>query len=377
MRILMTSDTVGGVWSYAIELARALAPHGVETTLATMGRLPTPDQCRAAAAVPGLDLRSSRFQLEWMDDPWDDIERAGDWLLELAEATRPDLVHLNGYAHGVLPFRAPVLVVGHSCVCTWWRAVIGEDAPERYRRYQQAVSRGLHAADAVVTPTRAFLEALEDVYLGPFRRWRVIHNAIDLRHYAAGRKEPFVLAAGRLWDPAKNLALLDAVAERVSWPIRVAGDATPPEGSWDVRTRHVELLGRLPREALAVCMSRASILCHPALYEPFGLVPVEAAASGAALVLSDIPTLREVWGDAALYVRPDEPDAVAQAVQFLVDHPSERERLARRAARRVARYDGVDQVRSYLELYRELVENPSDVDRAASRRGGATQEVSS
>lgn len=366
MRVLMTSDTVGGVWSYSVELAAALAPHGVQTTLATMGSLPTPDQCRAAAAVPGLKLKASRYRLEWMDDPWDDVERAGDWLLELADEVKPDLVHLNGYAHAGLPFEAPVLVVGHSCVFTWWRAVIGEDPPDRFRRYHTEVSRGLHAADAVVTPTRAFLHGLEDVYAGPFASWRVIHNSIDQSRFAAGRKDPFVLAAGRLWDPAKNLAALDAVAEGISWPIRVAGDATPPEGSWDVRTRHVDLLGRLPREALRVCMSRASILCHPACYEPFGLVPLEAAASGCALVLSDIPTLREVWGDAAVFVPHDDPEAVTAAVQRLIDRPEERLALGRRARQRAGRYHGRDMVEGYLTLYRELASGVREQSRVAA-----------
>lgn len=369
MRVLMTTDTLGGVWSYALELAAALAPHGVQVTLAAMGRLPTPDQCRAAAAIPGLELEASRFALEWMDDPWDDVERAGDWLLELAERVRPDLVHLNGYAHASLPFEAPVLVVGHSCVCTWWRAVIGEDPPERYRRYHREVSRGLHAAHAVVGPTRAFLDMLEDVYVGPFRSWRVIPNAIDPQHFSVGRKkDPWVLAAGRLWDPAKNLALLDAVAERVRWPVRVAGDATPPEGSWDVRTRHVELLGSLPRSALAVCMSRASILCHPALYEPFGLVPLEAAASGCALVLADIPTLREIWGNAALFVPPDDPEAVAAALRHLIENPGSRRQLALRARSRASRYDGRAQVQAYLELYRELTSDRDALDLAGPAR---------
>jgi len=106
-RVLMTADTVGGVWTYALELARALAPHGVEIHLATMGREPDEGQRAQAAALPNVRLHASDFRLEWMEEPWEDVARAGDWLLALERVLAPDLVHLNGYAHGAMPWRAP------------------------------------------------------------------------------------------------------------------------------------------------------------------------------------------------------------------------------------------------------------------------------
>ena len=113
MNVLMTADAVGGVWTYTIELARALRPLGVRTTLATLGPAPSADQRRAAEAVDGLDLRVSTYRLEWMDDPWDDVERSRDWIAALAHEVRPDVVHLNGCAHGSLALPAPK--VGRMC----------------------------------------------------------------------------------------------------------------------------------------------------------------------------------------------------------------------------------------------------------------------
>src|SRR5438105_13791666 len=94
-RILMTADTVGGVWTYAMELIRALAAHDVGVTLATMGGPLTGAQSRDAAELGNLELVQSNFKLEWMDDPWEDVRRAGDWLLEIEERVQPDLIHLN------------------------------------------------------------------------------------------------------------------------------------------------------------------------------------------------------------------------------------------------------------------------------------------
>lgn len=99
----MTADTVGGVWTYALDLCRALAPSGVRVTLATMGDAPRADQLAQAAALPNLTLQASTFKLEWMQDPWEDLRRAGDWLLELESKTRPDLVHLQRLRPGVAP----------------------------------------------------------------------------------------------------------------------------------------------------------------------------------------------------------------------------------------------------------------------------------
>src|SRR5687767_1129438 len=114
-----------------------------------------------------------------MEEPWSDVERAGAWLLELEAQLRPDVVHLNGYAHGKLPFRAPVICVGHSCVCSWWRAVHGEEAPDSWDRYRAEVRSGLDGASAIVAPTAFMLRELEREY-GPFRRACVIPNGIEI-----------------------------------------------------------------------------------------------------------------------------------------------------------------------------------------------------
>src|SRR5205814_536573 len=119
MKLLMTSDTIGGVWTYALDLAKALEAFGVEIALATMGSPLSAQQKRDAAQHGNVAVYESSYKLEWMADPWADVAAAGKWLLELEQKTAPDLIHLNGYAHGALPFAAPIVVIAHSCVCSW------------------------------------------------------------------------------------------------------------------------------------------------------------------------------------------------------------------------------------------------------------------
>ncbi|CAA9358248.1 MAG: Glycosyltransferase, partial [uncultured Gemmatimonadaceae bacterium] len=220
----MTADAVGGVWRYALTLAGALAPHGVRTTLAVLGPAPADAQRADAARVPGLELLHGAYPLEWMGDPWDGVARSGEWLASVAATLRPDVVHLNGYALADRRWPAPVLVVAHSCVLSWWEAVRGEDAPPSWARYRDAVGRGVGAADLVIAPTAAMLDAVVRHYGAP-RTAAVIANGAEAPAPATRSKEPIVLSAGRLWDDAKNVAALDAAAADLAWPVFVAGDA--------------------------------------------------------------------------------------------------------------------------------------------------------
>jgi glycosyltransferase involved in cell wall biosynthesis len=101
-------------------------------------------------------------------------------------------------------------------------------------------------------------------------------------------------------------------------------------------------------------LARAAVFAEPALYEPFGLTALEAALCGCALVLSDIPSLREVWYDAASYVAPHDADALARAVNALLRDPASGRRAANAARARGQRYAPAAMADAYLSAYREL-----------------------
>lgn len=352
LRVLMTADTVGGVWTYAVDLARALEARGVEVVLATMGAPMRPDQRAQLAGLSRLTLHESAWRLEWMEQPWDDVQRAGEWLLSLERRHRPHLVHLNQFAFGALPFAAPSLVVAHSCVLSWWRAVHGEGAPAQWETYQRKVQAGLAGAGLVAAPTRAMLHSLVRDY-GPLPAGLVLGNGRASALLRPGTKQPYVMAAGRFWDAAKNIAALQAAAHGLSWPVRVAGATTHPDGG-RLLPGGVEFLGELRPAALAEQLRGASIYALPARYEPFGLSVLEAALCGCALVLGDIASLREVWGDAALYVDPADHAALHATLQRLVAQPAERERLAAAARQRAQQFTPERMADGYLQAYAML-----------------------
>ena len=302
LKVLMTADTVGGVWTYALELARALADFSVEVHLATMGRKLSGSQWEEAHELTNVVVYESTYALEWMENPWREVAQAGEWLLALEQKLQPDLIHLNNYAHGALPWKSPVLVVGHSCVLSWWQAVKKEAAPTRWHTYAIRVKAGLQQADYVVGVTHYMLNALDQLY-GPFKASSVVYNARRPGDFKSATKEPFILSMGRLWDEAKNVQALQRIADQLSWPVYVAGE---DHGQLE-KASNFYVLGQLDRAAVAEQLSRASIYVMPARYEPFGLSVLEAALSGCALVLGDIPSLQELWHDAALFANPNDP----------------------------------------------------------------------
>src|SRR5919197_3669687 len=355
MNVLMPADTLGGVFTYAMELAGALTRRGASIALATKGGCLSDDQWMEARRVPRLEVYESAGKLEWMEDPWDDVARDGDWLLGLADRLRPDVVHLNEYAHGALPFDVPTVVVAHSCVLSWFEAVRREPAPATFDRYRQEVARGIAGADLVVAPSRFMLDAIAKHYGAPARA-RVIPNGRSPARFPPGDKEPIILCAGRLWDAAKNAASLDAAAEQLPWPVLLAGQEEHPDPAHRGWTgpRHARALGRLTPAALACFYARAAIYALPARYEPFGLSVLEAALAGCALVLGDIRSLREIWGGAALFVDPDAPELLRTILAGLIERDDLRAHLAALARQRALELGPERMADAYLAAYREL-----------------------
>ncbi len=357
-RVMMTTDAVGGVWSYATTLANGLAASGSEVHLVTMGPRPQPEQL-AAITVPDVHVITTDLALEWQDPAGADFDRTAKWLRKLEHQLEPDLVHLNSYREAAMEWTCPVLVAAHSCVNSWALAC-GEreflDEP-RWRRYSAAVACGLDAAQAWVSPTHAFRRVIRKIYQ-PAGTGSAIWNGVPAARGEIGQKEDFILAAGRMWDRAKNVAALAEAAKHLDWPVFVAG---PADTTADASKSSIELLGPISRQALQQRMQRASIFVSPALYEPFGLSVLEAASAGCALVLSDIPTFRELWDGAAAFVDPNDTRALRRELTAICADDLRRHRL-QEAARERSRVCSVERmVAAYQRLYSDVLAGAGEI----------------
>jgi glycosyltransferase involved in cell wall biosynthesis len=349
----MTADTIGGVWTFATELCARVCARGTRVTLVTFGRLPDAEQRASAQAIENLSLLPTAYRLEWAANCGGDIAKSGAFLLEIAREIGADLVHANTYYHATLPFTAPVLLTAHSCVSSWWRRCKGKPLPQDWKWYEAWVARATQRAGLLVAPSRAYLDEFQAIH-GRARESRVICNGRSTPVQMAAHKAPVVLAAGRLWDEAKNIHVLERAAKGTAIRILLAGDLLSPDGGSE-QFDGLELLGHLSARELAREMQRAAIFAAPARYEPFGLSILEAARAGCALVLADIPTLRELWDGAAKFVGPDDVDGWRDALSCLVSDPVLAEARGFAARERSLRYSAEAMANAYCEAYAQLV----------------------
>jgi len=350
LRILMTADAVGGVWTYAAALASAFAARGADVHLVIQGPAPT-DAQRAMLSQNAVRLVESPLALEWQDPAGEGMDAARHFYAALEAKLRPDIVHLNSFREATFDWHCPVLVAAHSCVNSW--GIACQDtaflSDQRWRSYTRHVAAGLDQATAWVCPTYAFRDMVLDLYQ-PRAPGFVIWNGSPRQTGGTCPKEPMILAAGRMWDAAKNLSALEQAAAGLDWPVLVAGSTLDIASDPVIRQ-----LGVVSHAELSQLMQRAAIFASPARYEPFGLSVLEAAAAGCALVLADIKTFRELWNDAALFVDPTDAHALHRALADLSADTARCARLQEAARTRSRRYALRRMIDSYVALYQSLL----------------------
>jgi glycosyltransferase involved in cell wall biosynthesis len=186
----------------------------------------------------------------------------------------------------------------------------------------------------------------------------VIHNGRSALDEAPTRTRDIrVLTAGRLWDEGKNIAALDRAAASLPFKVCAAGPVLGPNGA-AVHLHNLDWLGVLESEALRNAMARSAVFVSPALYEPFGLAVLEAAQAGCALILSDIPTFRELWDGAALFVDPSDFGAIPDGLSKLTADAALRTQLGAAAQHRASQYTLDKSADSLAALMRSLLAEP-------------------
>ncbi|WP_246848254.1 glycosyltransferase family 4 protein [Sphingomonas beigongshangi] len=381
MRLLVTSDAVGGVWEYTVELAHALARSGVEVIVACLGPPPSasqramirPDEHLGADAQAGsVTLMETDLPLDWLCADAAPVLAAGQAIAALAAALDVDLVQLNMptlAAAGPMP--VPAIAVTHGCVGTWWEAARpGVPLARDYRWHSVLTATGLRAVDRVVAPSAAYGAIVQRRY-GLAEAPVTVHNGRSPLCLPEPDAPPgdLALTVGRLWDGVKNAALLDRVAARLPIPFLAAGAVRGPHGE-TVRLDHLRPLGQLSAAQLGGHLAQRPIFVSAARFEPFGLAVLEAAQAGCALVLSDTPTFRELWEEAALFVPLDahgeDHAAWCDAIEALMLDAARRRDLAAAARDRAARYTPAATAARMLALYRELIAARPSASRVAA-----------
>jgi glycosyltransferase involved in cell wall biosynthesis len=290
---------------------------------------------------------------------------------------RVDLFHAPHY---VLPplTRCRSVVTIHDCIHLRFPQYLPNRMAYAYARGSLWVAT--HRSDRVLTVSEASKRDILRYFRIPDRKIDVIYNAIDERFGQAPPPEeiervreryqldgPFILYAGNI-KPHKNLERLieafnslrgDGQFEHVR--LLIIGDEISKYATLRRAVhRHklhkfVRFFGFVPDETLACLYRLASLFVFPSLYEGFGLPPLEAMASGTPVVTSNVSSLPEVVGDAALLIDPYEPEALADAMRSVLSDPALRESLRERGLARAREFSWDRSIRRVREIYDEVM----------------------
>jgi glycosyltransferase involved in cell wall biosynthesis len=339
----------GGSETYARALTRTLAAEG---TLDYRVFLPT----IAADAGGGLDstvvtrYRASRGMPGRIAAMASAALHPGP-LRQALELDRLDVVHFP--LSVMLP---PVAGAGPPAVTTVLD-VQHEVFPEFFSRAELAYRRRVYGwtvrrSRRVVTISEHAKQALVERLGLPPDKVRVIYLAVDHERFTPGDegREPFLLYPANPWPHKNHRRLLEAFrlvrAQHPDLRLVLTGhghEEPVPEG--------VEIAGRVPLDELVSLYRRASAVVFPSLYEGFGQPPLEALACATPVACSDIPPLREVCGDAAVYFDPTQPEAIAAGIEEALRRGPE---LSAAGPARAARFTWSENARLHEDVYREL-----------------------
>jgi glycosyltransferase involved in cell wall biosynthesis len=121
----------------------------------------------------------------------------------------------------------------------------------------------------------------------------------------------------------------------------------------------VRFLGFVPIDALRIFYDLAKVFVFPSLYEGFGLPPLEAMAHGTPVVTSNVSSLPEVVGKAAVLVNPENVFEIRRALHRVLTDQALRDRLKDRGYEQAARFSWEISVRRILDVYRQVVNSDS------------------
>lgn len=352
LRVLMALDTIGGVWRFGLDLARALAPRNVSFVFVTLGPAPTEVQRQEAEALG--KLVHLPLPLDWLAASENELSDVPSRIAETAAQHEVDLIQLNMPTQAAgLETDKPIIVMSHSCVPTWFQAVRKTAPPEDREWHVRLNRKGISRADVVLVPSRSHGELMVATY-GQIRNLRVVHEATGAALHAADRAaREGIVAVGRWWDEAKNGVVLDAAAGLMSSTLTMVGNTTGPNGE-SFTIRNAVPAGPLAHADTLALVGKAEAFVSSSLYEPFGLAVLEAAACRTPLILADIPAYRELWDGGALFVPPCEPAAYAEAVEKLRQERQLREILAQLASNRATRFTPARQATAMRAVYDSL-----------------------
>jgi glycosyltransferase involved in cell wall biosynthesis len=294
------------------------------------------------------------------------------------QRTHVDLFHAPHY---VLPPLTPckAVVTIHDCIHLRFPQYLPNRLAHAYARTSMWVAT--HRASRILTVSETSKRDILSFFKVPESKIDVIYNAIDERFWEPPARDevdrvreryqldaPFILYAGNI-KPHKNLERLIEAFQMLKKrgfdevKLLIIGDEISRYATLRRAVhrhqlhKHIRFFGFVADKTLAILYRLAAVFVFPSLYEGFGLPPLEAMASGTPVITSDVSSLPEVVGDAALLIDPYRCDAIADAMERLLTDTALRDELRNRGLARARHFSWERSIARVRQIYDEVLQH--------------------
>ncbi|OFV93624.1 MAG: hypothetical protein A3F68_07735 [Acidobacteria bacterium RIFCSPLOWO2_12_FULL_54_10] len=313
--------------------------------------------------------------MEWAprkDSWWSQLR-----LQNLLESSGADLLHIP-HLKAVHSIRFPYVITVHDLA----DYLFGTAGGMRRSLQWKTARRSLQRARTILAVSKATKREIENLFDIPSDKIAVVENALDARFLEKSRQEekrlvlerygvhdPYLLYVGSA-RPQKNIPRLIEAFAVVKGELRdhpvygklkllIIGDELSEQSDLRrtvIRTRtqnDVRFLGFVPVETLRVFYQAAEVFVFPSLHEGFGLPPLEAMSQGTPVVTSNVSSLPDVVGEAAVLVYPENIFDIARGIEQVLLDEQLQEQLREAGTRQIKRYSWSRSAKQILEIYQE------------------------
>ena len=370
MRIAIDMRMAGtgeGIARYIEELVKNLAALDKRNTYLLLG---------GNGFEPTQALRNPNFRVVNVRSPYYSLAEQIRLPREIS-ALRPDLVHFPNFNVPLL-YRGRFVVTIHDLI---HHIFPGKKKPRWFHRaaYRATISSAITRSAEIITVSRATADTIAQTFHVPREKISAIYEGVgdEFRTGAAaddrlvlekyGIARPYLFFRG-VWRQYKNVPLLAAAFDILRdsglfhGELVLAGKIDPfyPEIKNKVtlikHSNSIRALGEVREADLPQLYANAAVFVLPSLIEGFGLTGIEAQAAGTPVVASDIPVLREVLGEGAMYFDPRDPRDLARSLGEVLSDETLRSRLAETGKQRSREFRWEKTAKETLEAYERALQ---------------------
>ena len=322
-----------------------------------------------------FDLKQDNLKVEVIDIPHYSLSEQTK-LLKYLKSSKFDLVHFSNFNHPIF-YKGKFVVTIHDLIQMLFKTDNQKDSMVKKIAYKKVIC-DCKRAQKIIVPSNSTKNDLINYFKFPENKIVVTyegseetfkpHSDIEQQEFKERMSLPknYLLFVSR-WAQYKGIeklietfGILRQTNPELGLVIAGKPDPQSPDIEKLIRQKQADgwlilTPGFIPEEDLPLLYSSATVFVHPSFYEGFGIMILEAMASGIAVATSNRASLPEVAGDAAVLFNPDNPEEMANKIKELLENPELRGQYVQRGLTQYKKFSWAKMAGQTLEVYREVL----------------------